>query len=70
MNVEFGKHVDIVDDRPGKDAAYLLASEKLRDSLSWEDSISLNQGIGNVIEWVDSNIDILEQQADHYIHKA
>jgi len=70
MNVEFGKYVDIVDDRPGKDAAYLLASEKLRDSLSWEDSISLDQGIGNVIEWVDSNIDILEQQADHYIHKA
>lgn len=69
MNVEFDKHVNIVVDRLGKDAAYLLASEKLRKSLAWKDSVTLDQGINEVIDWVDSNMDILEREKDYYIHK-
>ena len=69
MNVEFDKYVDIVGDRPGKDAAYLLDSSKLRESLSWKDAVSLEQGIEEVIQWVDANLDILSKESDHYIHK-
>ena len=69
MNVEFDQYVDIVDDRPGKDAAYLLNSEKLRQSLAWQDNISLDQGITEVINWIDTNIDILSNENDYYIHK-
>ncbi len=69
MSVAFDEQVDIVDDRPGKDAAYLLNSEKLRDSLDWKDVIGLEQGVEEVIKWIDSNIDILEKEVNYYIHK-
>ena len=69
MNAEFDQQVNIVGDRPGKDAAYLLDSEKLRKSLAWKDSVTLDQGINEVIDWVDSNMDILEREKDYYIHK-
>ena len=69
MKVNFDDCVDIVDDRPGKDASYLLNSNKLRSSLDWTDSISLDAGIDQVINWVDSNIDILTKEVDYYVHK-
>ena len=69
MKANFDDCVDIVDDRPGKDAAYLLNSNKLRSSLDWTDSISLDAGIDQVINWVDSNIDILTKEVDYYVHK-
>jgi dTDP-glucose 4,6-dehydratase len=69
MDVNFDDCVDIVDDRPGKDAAYLLNSNKLRDSLDWKDNISLGFGIDEVINWVDSNIEALEKELDYYEHK-
>ena len=69
MEVEFDKYVDITDDRPGKDAAYLLNSDRLRQSLNWKDSVSLSEGIDNTIEWVEDNFDTLEKQQFEYIHK-
>ena len=69
MNVNFDGFVDEVDDRLGKDAFYLLNSDKLRNSLGWEDNISLSVGIDQVINWVYSNIEILEKELDYYDHK-
>jgi dTDP-glucose 4,6-dehydratase len=69
MNVEFKNHVDIVDDRPGKDTAYLLDSSKLRDVLNWDDLINLDRGIEEAIVWVNSNMKILEKEVNYYIHK-
>ena len=61
--------MEIVDDRPGKDAAYLLDSIKLREALSWSDLVSLDKGIEEVISWANSNLKILENEVDQYIHK-
>jgi dTDP-glucose 4,6-dehydratase len=69
MNVKFEDYVDIVDDRPGKDAAYLLDSSKVREELNWKDKITLDQGVDEVIGWVDSNINKLKNEVDYYIHK-
>lgn len=69
MGVDFDSYVDVVDDRPGKDAAYLLNSGKLRKLLDWKDSISLASGIDQVIDWVSFNIEALEKEVDYYIHK-
>ena len=69
MNVSFKECVEIVDERPGKDAAYLLDDGKLRDELGWKDSIGLEQGIGETIDWVSGNLAELQKQQFEYIHK-
>jgi dTDP-glucose 4,6-dehydratase len=69
MDVKFDDYVEVVGDRPGKDAAYLLSSEKIRNQLSWKDMITLDNGIDEVIRWVDSNLSVIDKEPDHYIHK-
>jgi dTDP-glucose 4,6-dehydratase len=69
MNVEFGDYVRIVEDRLGKDEAYLLDSRKIRSTLFWNDSISLQYGIDEMIFWVKNNIETLERQPNTYVHK-
>ena len=69
MKADFTKLVEIVDDRPGKDAAYLLNSDKLRKQLNWKDHISLKDGIGETIDWINDNFEELKKQPFEYIHK-
>jgi dTDP-glucose 4,6-dehydratase len=69
MKVDSSKVVEIVDERPGKDAAYLLNSDKLRKELNWSDRIKLEDGIDETIKWVDENFEELKKQSVEYIHK-
>ena len=69
LNVPFEDHVEIVADRPGKDAAYLLDSTKAKDVLGWKDQITLEQGIEETIRWVKDNLSVLEKQNLSYLHK-
>lgn len=69
MGVAFDGHVEIVGERLGKDAAYLLDSEKLRAELGWQDTVSLEAGLDEVIKWVDGNLGTLSRQEFNYVHK-
>lgn len=69
MGADFGKVVEIVGDRPGKDAAYLLDSAKARQTLGWKDHVTLDQGIDETIAWVDRNFEELKTQPTDYLHK-
>jgi dTDP-glucose 4,6-dehydratase len=69
LDVDFESRVHIVGERLGKDAAYLLDSSKLRETLGWQDRISLEQGIEETIAWVRDNLDILKQLPVDYVHK-
>ena len=66
----FSKLAEVVEDRPGKDAAYLLDSSKVRKQIGWEPRIGLEQGIDEVISWVDKYLSVLKTLPDRYIHKA
>lgn len=68
-NVKFDHLADIVDERLGKDQAYLLESSKIRQELNWEDTIQLRDGLLSTLSWVDDNLSILEQLPVEYIHK-
>lgn len=70
MNKKFEDCVEIVGERAGKDAAYLLDSTKARTELGWKDSISLETGIDQTIAWVEKNLNELKAQPFNYIHKA
>jgi dTDP-glucose 4,6-dehydratase len=69
LDVNFDEHVDLVGDRLGKDAAYLLDSAKARETLGWRDRIGLEQGIEETIAWVRDNLSVLQQLPLDYIHK-
>lgn len=69
MGVSFDDNVEVVEDRAGKDAAYLLDNSKAKKLLNWEDKITLEQGVEETIAWVTDNLDILQKQPLDYIHK-
>jgi dTDP-glucose 4,6-dehydratase len=69
MDADFSTHVEVVGERTGKDAAYMLDSNKLRETLAWHDHIVLEEGLDECISWVENNFDVLKQQPFDYIHK-
>jgi len=69
MGKTFESLVQVVDDRTGKDAAYLLDSAKIEKTLGWKDRVSLKQGLEDTIQWVEKNFELLKNQPLDYIHK-
>ena len=61
--------VEIAPERPGKDFAYKLSSEKLRGQLGWSDTITLKDGIAETIQWATLNLDALRKTATEYRHQ-
>ncbi len=70
LEVNFDDAAESVGERLGKDAAYMLDSRKLRESLGWKDAVSLDAGIDACIAWVRNNLDELNRQPFEYQHKA
>lgn len=69
VGVKFEDHVEIVGERLGKDAAYLLDATKARTTLGWNDAIGLEEGIDDTIAWVRENLDALSALNPNYVHK-
>jgi len=69
MGADFSKVVEVAEDRPGKDAAYLLDSTKARKTLGWTDTVALETGVQATIDWVEKHFDELRHQPFDYIHK-
>lgn len=70
LGASFADSVQIVGERLGKDAAYMLDSAKLRESLAWRDQVSLDAGLDECIKWAKSNLEELKKQPQSYVHKA
>jgi dTDP-glucose 4,6-dehydratase len=69
LGARFEDSVEFVGERLGKDAAYMLDSTKLRTTLGWRDTVSLDAGLDECIAWVKENLDDLRLQPFDYIHK-
>jgi dTDP-glucose 4,6-dehydratase len=69
LGKNFADCVELGPERPGKDTAYMLDSRKLRTELGWQDRISLEQGIDDVIQWVKRFSDYLQKAPSKYEHK-
>ena len=65
----FEKLAEVTEDRPGKDAAYLLDSTRAKQELGWAPAVDLEAGEDSVIRWIDQNLSTLRTLPDHYIHK-
>jgi dTDP-glucose 4,6-dehydratase len=69
LGKKFEHCVDLGPDRPGKDAAYMLDSFKLRSELGWRDRISLDEGVNDVIAWAMRFAKVLPILPSTYVHK-
>ncbi len=69
LNANFEKLVEVTDDRPGKDAAYLLDSTKAKKAFNWNADISIDDGIASTVNWVNEHFETLQQLPMNYIHK-
>jgi dTDP-glucose 4,6-dehydratase len=69
LKVDVEELVERGPERPGKDFAYQLSSEKIRDELGWVDKIDLNAGLASTLDWAKSNLDNLRDLPINYQHK-
>ncbi|MBU1109674.1 MAG: GDP-mannose 4,6-dehydratase [Candidatus Riflebacteria bacterium] len=69
MNVSFEQHVEVVGERLGKDSAYLLDSEKARETFGWKPIVGLEEGIDETISWIKENLTEIQKLPFDYIHK-
>lgn len=69
LGKNFDECVELGPERPGKDAAYMLDSTKLRNELSWKDEVSLEAGVDTVIAWAKRFEKELSNLPSSYIHK-
>ena len=67
--VDFDKAVRMVDERPGQDAAYVIDSTLARAELGWSSKISLDEGLKEVVNWVQENIESIRQLPLTYEHR-
>ena len=61
--------VEIVDERLGKDQAYLLDPEKITDELGWQAQVSLDEGIKRCANWHHRNFNVISSLPQSYRHK-
>ena len=70
MGRSFDEWADAVDERPGQDAAYLVDSTRARTELGWQPSIGFDEGLADVVQWVETYWDEIAKLPHEYQHKA
>lgn len=60
---------EMVAERPGQDAAYVIDSTKARTELGWQPQITLDAGITEVAAWVQEYWDEIQQLPLEYVHQ-
>ena len=70
LGVRFEDATTMVEERPGQDAAYVIDSTRARAELGWAPRVDINQGLTEVVAWVEQYWDEIQQQPLEYQHKA
>lgn len=69
MRYDFNSSTRIVKERLGQDAAYVIDSSKARQELGWKPKIGIEEGVGEMVGWVEKNWKSIQRQPLEYIHK-
>jgi len=69
MEQEFEEACEVVGERTGQDAVYVIDSTKARTELDWQPVIDLEEGLAEVVKWGSDNWDELKDHELTYIHK-
>jgi dTDP-glucose 4,6-dehydratase len=69
MNKRLEDVAEVVDERPGQDAAYVIDSTRARRELRWRPTIDFEIGIAEVVDWVDQYWPEIQTQCLEYQHR-
>ena len=69
LGVQVDELIEQGPERAGKDFAYQLSSEKIRNELGWCDEVTLGKGLEDTLSWAQTNLDTLMTLPDTYEHK-
>ena len=69
MGKDFERCTAVVDERLGQDRAYTIDSRRAREDLGWAPQVSLEEGIGDVVDWVERFWDEIRSEPLEYVHK-
>jgi dTDP-glucose 4,6-dehydratase len=69
MGRRFPDAVTMVAERPGQDAAYVIDSTLARTTLGWAPTIGLEEGLAEVVAWVEQHWEDIKQQPLAYRHQ-
>ncbi|MCC7145934.1 MAG: GDP-mannose 4,6-dehydratase [Phycisphaeraceae bacterium] len=70
MKIPWEQAVEIVAERPGQDAAYVIDSGKARTELGWRPTIGLEEGLAEVTAWVEAHWEAISSHTLDYVHRA
>lgn len=70
MGRPFEDVVDMAPDRLGQDAQYILNSSKIRKELGWTPKISLDEGLSDTIDWVETHLEELRELSTEVFFQA
>jgi dTDP-glucose 4,6-dehydratase len=69
MGKSFEESTAVVGERPGQDAAYVIDSTRARTELKWSPQITIQDGLSEVVTWVEENWKEIREQPLVYQHK-
>lgn len=70
MNYDFDQATRMVGERLGQDSRYWLDATKARRKLDWSPQIPFEQGVEEVIEWIEANWAQILKEPLVYQHKV
>jgi len=68
MGCRFEDVAEPTEERLGQDARYLLDCTKARRELGWAPAVPFDDGLGEVIEWIEASWDQVAQEPLVYVH--
>ena len=69
MDANIDDFATLIDCNFGQDAAYKLDTTKTETELNWKPTISLDDGIAEMIDWVKLNWSDIQALPHDYIHQ-
>ena len=66
---KFDDAVEIVGTRPGLDLAYILDSSKAKKELGWKPVAELDEGLSEMIKWINDKWGEISKEPLEYIHQ-
>ena len=70
MGYDYEKNTVVVGERLGQDSQYILDCTKAHNQFSWHPQISFDEGIEEVIRWIEEEWPQILKESLEYIHKV